>query len=180
MVAILAVADGADGEDDMNVLPPLTENRDASAQVLGTVVYAQFLFLKQTGGPLFAVVDNLARFAQAVNVVGAQGEKCYSWAKVGAELQGVEYAGGVVHGAARIDHGVQPRCREVLSDAVGKAGAKEKHLVVGFYLERRLGNVYRSAECHNEGQRSRKKVRYARKWWEKSFAMSWKVANFAG
>ena len=75
MVAVLAVADGTDGEDNMNVGTVATEEVDGATQVLGTLVDGELLFLKKGGGTLLAVVYYLTSLFQAIDVVGAEGEE---------------------------------------------------------------------------------------------------------
>ena len=72
VVAIFAVADGTDGEDYVNVGTMTAQQVDDTEQIVGTFIDGQFLFLEEGGWAFLAVVDNLARLLQAIDVVGAQ------------------------------------------------------------------------------------------------------------
>lgn len=63
VVAILAVADGTDGDDDLHVGAAATQRVDSLGKIVDALVYGQYFFLKQVGGPLLAVVNNYACFA---------------------------------------------------------------------------------------------------------------------
>ena len=50
MIAVLAIADGADGEDDLGVGTMAAEQVDGSTQVVGTLVDGKLLLLEEGGG----------------------------------------------------------------------------------------------------------------------------------
>ena len=105
MVAVLAIADGADGEDDLGVGTMAAEQVDGSTQVVGTLVDGELFLLEKGGGALLAVVDDFARFLQTVDVVGAEGDEGDSGEPppIPLQLEGepsfncMKYRGGVVH-----------------------------------------------------------------------------------
>ena len=75
VVAVLAIADGADGEDNLDVRTAAAEQFDGAAEVVGTLIDAELLFLEERGGTLLAVVYYLAGLFQTVDVIGAEGEE---------------------------------------------------------------------------------------------------------
>jgi hypothetical protein len=156
MIAVLAIADGADGEDDLGVGTMAAEQVDGSTQVVGTLVDGKLLLLEEGGGALLAVVDDFARFLQTVDVVGAEGDEGDSGEPppIPLQLEGepsfdcMKYRGGVVHHAIGVDGGAELFFHKVLADAVGKATAHKEHLLEGLYLEVRLGYIYNGTEFH--------------------------------
>jgi hypothetical protein len=48
-----------------------TEYIDTLAQIVGAGFDCQFLFFEKIGGPFLAVIHNLARLSQSVDVIGA-------------------------------------------------------------------------------------------------------------
>ena len=75
VVAVFAVADGADRHDDMDVRIEAAQEVYRLTEVVGTLVDGELLFLKEGGRALLAVVDNLAGSLEAVDMVGAEGEE---------------------------------------------------------------------------------------------------------
>ena len=75
VVAVLAIADGTDGEDDLGVWTAAAEQVDGAAQVVGTLIDGKLLLLEEGGRALLAVVDDFACFLQAIDVVGAEGNE---------------------------------------------------------------------------------------------------------
>ena len=70
VVSVFAVADRADGEYHLDFWLVSSQQFNSLAKVFGTFVDGQFLFLKQGGRPFLAIVHNLARFFQPIDVVG--------------------------------------------------------------------------------------------------------------
>ena len=131
----------------MDVGTTADEQADGTAQVVGTLVDAEQFLLEQRGGALLAAVYNLARLAETVDVVGAQGDECHAGGSLVA-LHGVQHRGGVVHRAVGVYRSAELLVLEAQANAVGKAAAHEEHLLKGFYLELRRRYVYYGAELH--------------------------------
>ena len=72
METIFAIADGAHREHHMHFAPLRFQAFNGLQQVVGTCVYAQLLFLKQLLRALLAVIYNLARFLEPIDMVGSQ------------------------------------------------------------------------------------------------------------
>ena len=147
MIAVLAVTDGTDGEDDLDVGTTAAKEVDSTEQVVGTLVDRQFFLLEKDCRPLLTVVDNLARLTEAVDVVGTEGEECYSGGSFVA-FHRVQDAGGIVHHAIRVDGGSELVLYEPLANAIGKARAYEKYLFAGLYLKAGLWYVDDCSEIH--------------------------------
>ena len=145
--AILGIADGADGDDDVDIGTAATQDVDSLREETDALLNRQFLLLKEVLRPLLTVVYYLARGLQAVDVVGAQGEEGDAGRGLGAP-DGVEHGGGVVHGAERVDHNGEMLLLETPADAVGKAGAHKEQFLERLDEERGLCDVYYCAEIH--------------------------------
>ena len=147
MVAVFAVADGTDGEDDTDVGTTTAEQVDGAAQVVGTLIGGELLLLEERGGALLTVVDYLARLLQAVDVVGAEGDKHDTRLPL-VPLNGMQHGDGVVHRAERIDRDTELLVLEAAADAVGKATAHKEHFLTRLNLEGRLRNINYGPELH--------------------------------
>ena len=148
VVAVFAVADGADGQHDLYVRTAAAEHVEGLLQAVGTLRHAEHFLLKQRLGALLAVVDNLACLLQPVDMVGAECEEYHAGCSGIAALDGVEHADGVVHGAKGIDCHGETLIAEAAADAIGKARPDEEQGFARFYLERCLGYVNNRSEIH--------------------------------
>ena len=72
MIAVFAVADGADGQHHADVRTVTSEQFDGFLQIVSTRIYCQFFLLKQCGRALLTVVHNLASLFQTIYMVRAQ------------------------------------------------------------------------------------------------------------
>ena len=156
VVAVFAVADGTDGEDYVNVGTMTAQQVDDTEQIVGTFIDGQFLFLEEGGWALLAVVDNLARLLQAIDVVGAKGEEDYTGEPPPTPLQPegeptfhlMQHRGRIIHGAVGIDRSPEAFLHKPLADAVGKAGTYEEHFLARLHQETRIRDVYDCPKLH--------------------------------
>ena len=148
VVAVLAVANGTDGEDNLDVGTAAAEQVNGAAEVVGTLIDAELLFLEEGCRPLLAVVDNLARLFQPVDVVGAEGDKGDTGFAL-VSFHGVQDRGGVIHRTEGVDGGAELVFKEALADAVGKTRADEEHLLARLYLKIRLRYINNSPKFHH-------------------------------
>ena len=148
MIAILAIAYGTDGEDDVRVLPALENQVGKTAQVVGALADRQLFFREQRLRPFLAVVHYLARLVQSVDVISAKCDE-HQARHVFPPLDGVQYGGGIVHYAVWIDRGTELVVNEPLTDVVGEARPDKKHFLAR--LNREVGPWYvnTSPEFHH-------------------------------
>ena len=93
--------------------------------------------LKQSLRTLLAVIHNLARLLEAVNVIGTKSE--YRRMRSGiTALNGVKDAGRIVHRAKGVDNGPELVLNKATPYTVGKAGADKEHLIQRVNLETSL------------------------------------------
>jgi hypothetical protein len=167
VVAVFAVADGADRQDDMDVGIKAAQEVYRLTEVVGALVDGEHLLLEEGGRALLAVVDNLAGSLEAVDMVGAEGQEGDAGGDGGSRtsgkpagrrggrgeggkaLEGVEDAGGVVHDTVGIDGDGEGLVAEALAYGIGKTRAHEENLFAGLYMEWGLGDGYLCAELHH-------------------------------
>ena len=125
----------------------LTEQVDGLLQIVSTGLNGELFLLKESLGSLLAVVDNLARLLQSVDMVGTQREENNAGSTLIA-LDGMQNADGIVHHPIGIRRHGKPFLAEALTDAVGKARTDEEQLLAGLYLEVGLRNIYYRTEFH--------------------------------
>lgn len=75
VIAVFAIADGANGQDHMDLGIDATKDLDTMAEVVGAGLYREHFFLEERLGALLAVIDNLASVFQTIDVIGAKGEE---------------------------------------------------------------------------------------------------------
>ena len=71
VVAIFGIADGAYCQNNVDIRIDGSENIGSLHNVVGTLVDGEFLLLKQSCRTFLAVVDNLTRLLQPIDMVGA-------------------------------------------------------------------------------------------------------------
>ena len=71
MIAVFAITDRTDGEDDMHIGILLAEEIDGLLKIVGTLIYRQIFFIKQGSGAFLTIINNLTRFLQAIDMIGA-------------------------------------------------------------------------------------------------------------
>ena len=125
----------------------LTEQVNGLLQIVSTRLNREQFLLKESLGSLLAVVDNLARLLQSVDMVGTQREENNAGSTLIA-LDGMQDADGIVHHPIGIRRDGKPFLAETLTDAVGKARTDEEQLLTGLYLEVGLRNIYYRTEFH--------------------------------
>ena len=125
----------------------LSKQVDNLLQIVSTRLNREQFLLKESLGSLLAVVDNLARLLQSVDMVGTQREENDAGSTLIA-LDGMQDADGIVHHPIGIRRHGKPFLAETLTDAVGKARTDEEQLLAGLYLEVGLRNIYYRTEFH--------------------------------
>lgn len=152
MIAVFTIADRTDGQDDADLWVMLAENVDGLLQVVSTRINSEFLFLKEGSRALLTVVDNLACFLQAVDMVGAEGEE--NRAGITAiplyTLQGMEDGGWIVHCPKGIDDDGEALVLEMLTDAVSETRAHEKQGFAGCNPKVWGGDVDNGSKIHDD------------------------------
>ena len=156
VIAIFAVTDGTDGEDNVDVGATGTQQVDDAHQVVGTFVDGEQFLLKQRGRALLTVVNNIARLLQAVHVVGAEGDEDDSGEPppIPLQLEGeppfnsMQHGGRIVHRAIGIDRGAELILHEPLTNTVCETAAHEEHLFARLNLEAWLGYVNDGSKFH--------------------------------
>ena len=147
MIAVFAITDRTDRENNMHIRILLAEDMDSLLQIVGTLIYRKFLLIEQASGPFLAIIDNLARFLQPIDVIGAQGEENGLCSR--HTFNCVEDGGRIVHHAERVHHSAELLLLEALANLIGKARAHEEHLFARTYLKVRLLNIDNRPKLHN-------------------------------
>ena len=152
MIAVFAITDRTDGEDDMHIGILLAKEIDGLLKIVGTLIYRQIFFIKQGSGAFLTIIDNLTRFLQAIDMIGAQSkEDCRElWILISEEfLNGMEDGGWIVHYAEGIHHSTELLLLEALPYLSSEARSYEENLLAWAYLKARLLNIYNRPELHN-------------------------------
>ena len=147
MIAVFAITDRTDRENNMHIRILLAEDMDSLLQIVGTLIYRKFLLIEQGCGPFLAIIDNLACFLQPIDVIGAQGEEDGLCCR--HTFNCVEDGGRIVHHAERVHHSAELLLLEALANLIGKARAHEEHLFARTYLKARLLNIDNRPKLHN-------------------------------
>ena len=71
VVAVFGIADGAYGEDDVDIGIHRKKQPDCLHYIVGTVVHRKFLFLKQPRRTFLSVIHYLACFLEPIDMVCA-------------------------------------------------------------------------------------------------------------
>ena len=150
MIAILAIADGADGEHDAHAWVLLPQQSYGPTQIAGTLLYRQLLLSEERLRPLLAVVHDVTSFLQPIHAVGAQRQESRLTSGIAQPLDGVQDAGRIIHRAEGIDCHGEAFLGEPLPDAVGKARPHEEHLLARPYPKARILNIHYCPEFHNK------------------------------
>ena len=65
MIAVLTVADGADGQHHLDIRTAAAQHLYGATQVVGTLVNRELFLTEKGGGALLAVIDYLASLAES-------------------------------------------------------------------------------------------------------------------
>jgi hypothetical protein len=147
MIAIFAITDRTDSEDDADIGIFLTQKRNSLLQVVGTGFDGEFLFRKERLRTLLTVVDNFTCLFQTINVVRTEGEEDSPW-PTPHPLDGVEDRGGVVHGAIGIDYDREALFLEAMAYLRGETGTYEENLFTRSNPEAWIRDIDDSSEFH--------------------------------
>ena len=120
MVAVLAVADGADGDNDLYVRPTAAQHFYRTTQVVSTFLYRQFTLVKEGCRTFLTVIDYLTRRLFYIHVVGTQRQEGKAGSRL-ATLYRMQHAGRVIHGAVGIDRRGELLFLKPPANAVSKA-----------------------------------------------------------
>ena len=140
MESVFAIADGAHGEYHVGFGPAVGYQGDGLLKALDRIVDRHLALLKELLRPLLTIVDHLARGAEYIDVVGAEGNHDGIDPIVGRQLvgesgDGVAHADGVVHHAVGVDRHAEAVVGKESAHIVGKAAAHKEHARAGLYLE---------------------------------------------
>ena len=138
--SVFAIADGAHGEYHVGFGPTVGYQGDGLLKALDRIVDRHLALLKELLRPLLTIVDHLARGAEYIDVVGAEGNHDGIDPIVGRQLDGesgdgVAHADGVVHHAVGVDRHAEAVVGKESAHIVGKAAAQKEHARAGLYLE---------------------------------------------
>ena len=152
MVAVFAIADGANGEYDAHIGIGRMQDIDGLLQVIGTFIYREFLLGKERLGALLAVIYYLACFIENINVIGAEGQECsldgFQIGLSGEALDGMEDGGGIIHHAKGINDGAELLVGKACAYLIGKARPYEEHLLASPYPKPRVIYINYSPKLH--------------------------------
>ena len=152
MVAVFAIADGTNGEHDAHIGIGGMQDIDGLLQVIGTLIYREFLLGKERLGALLAVIHNLACFIENINVIGAEGQECsldgFQIGLSGEALDGMEDGGGIIHHAKGINDGAELLVSKACAYLIGKARPYEEHLLASPYPKPRVIYINYRSKLH--------------------------------
>ena len=152
MVAVFAIADGTNGEYDAHIGIGGMQDIDGLLQVIGTLIYREFLLGKERLGALLAVIYYLACFIENINVIGAEGQECsldgFQIGLSGEALDGMEDGGGIIHHAKGINDGAELLVGKACAYLIGKARPYEEHLLASPYPKPRVIYINYRSKLH--------------------------------
>lgn len=148
MITIFSVADRTHGEQNTRGRKARANQSDSLRKCLGTLVDSQLLFVEKLLRPLLAVVHDLTRGDETIDMIGAEREDSSTgfvsteWQLTGIDKppDRMEHAHRIVHHTERIDKRAEFLFLEPLADVVGKARSHEEHPLAGLNLPRRGRN----------------------------------------
>ena len=150
MESIFAIANRTHRKDNLHLRIGFPQVLNGLKKINGTLIHGEQALAVQSRGTLLAIVYDLTRFLQHINMVGAQGEDCDI--RLPAHFQGagngVQDGGRVIHYAIGIHRGPEPLFLKSATHIVGKTTADKEHFLTGRNLKRSLANLYLRSEFH--------------------------------
>jgi hypothetical protein len=158
VVAVFAITDRTDGEDDADCRILLSQEDDGLLQVVSTGFDRKFFFRKEELGTLLTVVDDFIGRPQTINMIRAQSQKDgLIWIRppLAPPTQGekqtlkrMQNTGGVVHHTIGIDHSTELLFLETMTYLRSETRPYEEHLFTRANPETRIRDIDDSTEIH--------------------------------
>ena len=155
MIAVFAIANRADSEDDMHIRIHLAEQIDGLHQILSTLIDREFFLLEERLRPLLTIIHDLARFLQTVYMVSSKRQENYGERRflcitplLSQAFDGMENRSGIIHHAKGINHCPEFLLLKTTPNAISEAGAHEKHCLTRSDSKSRIGNINNRSELH--------------------------------
>ena len=156
MVAVFAIADGRDGDDEAQPWEGLKQDSYGKIEVVGTFKDGQLLLLKKALRAFLTVVYYLSCIFEDVNMVCAEREDGGALLRLlkrhgfvfQESVHRMENTCRIVHHTVGVDDGVKLLVDEAPADVISKARPDKEHALHGLNLPFALRNIYDGSKLH--------------------------------